>query len=428
MGAAGRDFHDFLTYFKGNKQYKVVCFTAEQIPGIADRKFPAKLAGKRYPRGIKIFPEKDLKKLIKRYDVDEVILSYSDLHYASVMLKASIVLAAGANFRLLSWKKTALKSKKPIISVCAVRTGCGKSQVSRKIALMLKEAGKRVVSIRHPMPYGNLVKQAVQRFATYDDLAKAQCTIEEREEYEPYVRNNIIIYAGVDYKTILKRAEKEADVIIWDGGNNDMPFYVPDIHLVVVDPHRPGHELQYHPGTENFLMADVIIINKMDSAPKKGVQTILANIKQYNPKATVIKADSKITVETPNLVQGKKVLVIEDGPTLTHGGMDIGAGEIAASRLKAKIVAPINYAVGSIKYVYKKFPHLHNVLPAMGYSDKQIVELQKTINKVPCDVVVDGSPCRLSTLLKINKPIVDVQYDLAERGKPNLRTVLRRFL
>ncbi len=432
MGAAGRDFHDFLVFFKNNLEYEVVCFTAEQIPGIVNRKFPRELAGSRYPKGIPIFPEKDLPSLIKKFRVDEVILSYSDLNFMTVMQKASLVLASGANFRLLSYKQTSLKSKKPVISVCAVRTGCGKSQVSRKIALILRKAGKKVVCVRHPMPYGDLVKQRVQRFATYEDMKNADCTIEEREEYEPHVRNGIIVYAGVDYEEILRHAENEADIIIWDGGNNDVPFYKSDLHIVVVDPFRAGHEAAYHPGMENFLLSDVIIINKMDSAPKSGVEVIEANIKKLEKesgkKRIVIRSDSELTSDNPELVKGKNVLVVEDGPTLTHGGMAIGAGEVYAKGLGAKIVDPRKYAVGSIKEVYKKFAQLSDVIPAMGYSKKQMKELEKTINRVPCDAVVDGSPFDLGKLLKVNKKIVNVKYDLAERGHPDLKDVLKKFM
>lgn len=424
MGAAGRDFHDFLSFYKDNKEYRVVAFTAEQIPGISKRKFPASLAGRRYPKGIPIYKESELPKLIKRLKVDEVVLSYSDLSHENVMHKASIVLAAGASFRLLSYHQTKLKSKKPIISVCAVRTGCGKSQVSRRLAEVLKTAGKRVTLIRHPMPYGDLAKQKVQRFATPKDLDKHKCTIEEREEYRQYVDRGFVIYAGVDYKEILKQAEKESDVIIWDGGNNDVPFYQSDLHIVVVDPHRAGHALQYHPGEENFRLADVIIINKMDTAIKKDVETVLKNIRKYT-NAEVVKANSKITVDNPKLVRNKRVLVVEDGPTLTHGGMAFGAGAVAAKRLRAKIVNPKGYASGSLKNLYVKYPTLGHVLPAMGYSKKQMAELQATINKAGVDAVIDGSPANLSELLKINKPMVNVSYELDERGK-TLKSILKK--
>lgn len=427
MGAAGRDFHDYLTYFKSKREYRVVCFTAEQIPGIAKRHFPAALAGPRYPRGIPIHPEKDLASLIKKYHVDEVVLSYSDLSHKQVMHKASLALACGADFRLLSWKHTALKSKRKVISVCAVRTGCGKSQVSRKIAWTLRDAGKKVVVVRHPMPYGDLVKQRVQRFATLADLDAADCTIEEREEYEPHIKHGIVVYAGVDYARILKKAEQEADIIIWDGGNNDVPFYVPDIHIVVVDPHRCGHETRYHPGEENLKLADVVVINKMDSADKEHITHLLDTLSLLRPKPLIVKADSQITVDRPVLVKRKKVLVVEDGPTLTHGGMSIGAGEVISKRLKAHLVDPLPHAVGSIKKVYDAYPHLDAILPAMGYGNKQLKELEKTINNTPCDVVVNGSPVDLSRIIKSNKPIVRVGYELKERGNLTLTKILKRF-
>ena len=424
MGAAGRDFHDFLTVFKNNKEYNVVAFTAEQIPGIEKRKFPKEMAGKKYPRGIPIYPEKELPTLIKKLKVDDVILSYSDLSHEDVMHKASMVLAAGANFKLLSYKQTRIKAKKPVISVCAVRTGCGKSQVSRKIASILQKAGKKVAVIRHPMPYGDLVKQKVQRFESYEDLDKAHCTIEEREDYEPHIRNGSVVFAGVDYKEILKMAEKESDIIVWDGGNNDLPFYETNLHIVVVDPHRAGHELTYHPGETNFKLADVIIVNKIDSAPKEGINVVVDNAKVLHKK--IIKAKSKIYID--GVIRGKKVLVIEDGPTLTHGGMTLGAGLVIAKRLKANIVNPRTYAVGSLKRLYKKYPKLEKVLPAMGYGKKQMLELEKMINKIPADVVVDASPFDLKRLLKINKPVVNVRYELDEVGTPTLKTVLKKFL
>lgn len=427
MGAAGRDFHDFLTVFKDDPDYKVVAFTAEQIPGISGRVFPRKLAGSRYPKGIPIYPERNLVKIIKKEKVDECVLSYSDLNHIDVMHKASRVLAAGANFRLLSYEQTALKSNKPVISVCAVRTGCGKSQVARKISLLLKEAGKKVVVIRHPMPYGDLAKQEVQRFETYKDLKN--CTIEEREEYEPHIRNDIVVFAGIDSQEVLLQAESEADVIIWDGGNNDVPFFKSDLHIVVVDPLRPGNEMMYHPGEENLRLADVVIINKMDSAKKINVDEVLKNIhkiEQETGKKIIIKAESDIKVDRPGLIWRSDVLVIEDGPTLTHGDMRIGAGQVAAKRLKGRIVEPAPYAVGSIKEVYKKYPSLRQILPAMGYSKKQINELRKTIKNVPCDAVVDGSPFDIARLLKMDKPVADVTYELKEIGRPNLRTVLKK--
>jgi predicted GTPase len=428
LGAAGRDFHNFNTYYKDNKEYKVVAFTAEQIPNISGRKYSAKLAGKLYPKGIPIFPEKQLAQLIKKFKVDDVVLSYSDLAYADVMHKASIANSNGANFVLLDAAKTMLKSKKPVISICAVRTGCGKSPLSRKISMYYRKKDYKVVVVRHPMPYGDLVKQECQRFASYGDLDKHKCTIEEREEYEPHINNGIIVYAGVNYQLILKNAEKEADVIIWDGGNNDTPFFKPDINFVVADPHRPGHEIGYYPGEINFRMADVIVINKVDTALKKNVDIIKKNIKEYNPKATVIEADSQIIVEDASIIKGKDVLVVEDGPTLTHGGMSFGAGIVAARQFRAgKIVDPKKYATGSIKEVYNKFPHLTNVLPAMGYGNKQIKELEKTINKVKCDLVIDGSPVDLDKLLKIKKPIIQIQYEIKERGKLKIETILKKI-
>lgn len=424
VGAGGRDFHNFLTKYRDNPYYEVKFFTAAQIPGIEKRVFPKEIAGKLYKQDIPIFPEEELPGLIKKYDIDDVVFSYSDVAHEDVMHKASLALACGANFVLLGGQDTMIKSKKPVISICAVRTGAGKSQTSRKIAEVLKKYGKRVVAIRHPMPYGDLNEEVVERFADYKDLEKNKCTIEEREEYEPWIERGIIIYAGVDYEKILREAEKEADVIIWDGGNNDLPFYKPDLHIVVADPHRAGHERLYHPGEANFRMADVIVINKMDSAPKEGVEKVLENIKKFNPKAIVIKADSKISVEGVAL-RGRKVLVVEDGPTLTHGGMKYGAGIIAAKRAGAKIVSPVKSAVGSIKGTYDKYKHVHDVLPAMGYSEKQIKELETTINKVNADIVIDATPVRLAKLIKINKPVVSVDYVLKERGL-TLEKVLKK--
>jgi predicted GTPase len=406
----------------------VVAFTAAQIPDIAGRRYPPKLSGKLYPKGIPIYPEEDLQQLIKKHKIDKVVFAYSDVSHEYVMHKASIALAAGADFILLGPNSTYLKSKKPVISVCAVRTGAGKSQTSKKLITILRKMNLRVVVVRHPMPYGDLSKQAVQRFATYNDLKKYNCTIEEREEYEPHLENGAIVYAGVDYEKILRRAEKEADVIIFDGGNNDFPFYKPDLAITILDPQRAGHEIKYHPGETNLLLGDVLIINKMDSAKKKNIEMVKNNIKKYNPKAVVIKAKSSLIIDNPDAIKGKRALVIEDGPTLTHGGMSFGAGLLAAKKYKAKIVPAEKYAVGSIKEVYKKFPHLHAILPAMGYSPHQMKELQQTINRADCDVVVDGSPINLKKLLKINKPIVNVRYYLDEIGKPDLETVVRKFL
>ncbi|MBW3013165.1 cyclic 2,3-diphosphoglycerate synthase, partial [Candidatus Woesearchaeota archaeon] len=424
----GRDFHNFNTYYKDKNEYNVVAFTAEQIPNISGRRYPAKLAGKQYPKGIPIFPESQLPQLIKRFKVDDVVLSYSDLSHIDVMHKASIANANGANFVLLSAQDTMLKSKKPVIAVCAVRTGCGKSPLSRKISLYYKKKGYSVAVVRHPMPYGDLVKQEWQRFETYSDLDKHKCTIEEREEYEPHINNGIIVYAGVNYQLILEKAEKEADIIIWDGGNNDTSFFKPDILFVVVDPHRPGHEITYYPGETNFRLADVIVINKVDTALKENIAIVKHNIKKFNPKAIVIDADSDIIIEDPAIIKGKEVLVVEDGPTLTHGGMTYGAGIIAARQNKAaKIIDPRKYATGSLKQVYEKFPHLTDVLPAMGYGKQQIKELEKTINKARCDLVIDGSPVNLDKLLRTNKPIISIRYEIKEKGKLKIESILSKI-
>jgi predicted GTPase len=404
-------------------------FTAAQIPGIEKRNFPRKLAGRLYKRDIPIFSEEKLPELIKKYKIDDCVFSYSDVSHIDVMHKCSIVLACGANFVLLGGKDTMIKSRKKVIAVCAVRTGSGKSQTTRRIAEILARNGEKVVAIRHPMPYGDLWKQRCQRFESYEDLNKHDCTIEEREEYEPWIKRKMVIYAGVDYRKILRQAEKEADVILWDGGNNDFPFYAPNLHIVVTDPHRPGHELRYHPGEANFRMADVIVINKVETAPKGGIEVIEENIKKYNPKAIVVKAASKLEVSDVELIRGKRALVVEDGPTLTHGGMKYGAGFIAAKRNGGRIVSPKKYAVGSIAETYKKYGHVSRVLPAMGYGKVQIEELNKTINRVPCDVIVSGTPIKLSMLVKTEKPIVNVSYVLKEIGL-GLRQVLvqRGFL
>lgn len=428
-GAAGRDFHNFLTYYKKHDFYNVVCFTAAQIPGISGRKFPAFLAGKNYTKGIPIFDEKKLPELIKKFSVSEVALSYSDLPYDYVMHFASMVQANGADFVLLGPKSTQLVSSKPVISVCAVRTGSGKSQTSRKIAQLLQGSGLKVVSIRHPMPYGDLSKEAVQRFATFQDLVDQKCTIEEREEYEPYVSRGIVVFAGVDYEKILRSAEKEANVIIWDGGNNDFSFIKPTLQLVLCDPLRQGHEVSYYPGETNFRMADVLIVNKMDSAKKADVENLLGNIKKFNPRAVVIRANSRLSVPNAGDIRGKRVLVVEDGPTLTHGEMFTGAATVAAQRNGAKeIVDAQKFAVGSIKDVYKKFPRLEKILPAMGYSSKQIKDLEQTINRSNADLVVSGTPIDMGRILKINKPLIHVSYDLEEIGKPDLKSVLAKFL
>jgi len=428
MGAAGRDFHNFNVYFRDNEEYRVAAFTATQIPDIAGRKYPSILAGELYPDGIPIYHEKDLTKYIKELEVSEVFFSYSDVSHEYIMHKASEVMSAGASFTLLGPRETMIKSKIPLISICAVRTGCGKSQTSRKIALILKEKGKRVVVIRHPMPYGDLTEQKVQRFATYEDMMKHKCTIEEMEEYEPHINNGIVVYAGVDYGAILEEAEKEADIILWDGGNNDIPFYEADLEIVVVDPHRPGHELKYHPGETNFRRAQVLVINKIGTAEKENVEMVLNNIKKFNPEATIIRANSPIFISEAEEVAGKTVLVIEDGPTLTHGGMPYGAGIIAAEKYgAAKITDPRPYAVGSIKETFQKFTHLDKVLPAMGYGREQMAELAQTIDKVDCDLVIGATPIDLGRLIKTNKKILRVTYELEEIGSPDLKEVLREF-
>lgn len=426
MGAAGRDFHNFNVYYRNNKEYNVVAFTATQIPNIEGRTYPKELSGRLYPDGIKIYDEKDLVNLIKKLKVDEVVFSYSDIPFEYVMTKASMVNAAGASFRLLGAEETQVKSKKPVVAVLAVRTGSGKSQTSRKVVKVLTEAGKKVVAIRHPMPYGNLTKQKVQRFATYADLKKHNCTIEEIEEYEPHIARGGVIYAGVDYEAILRRAEKEADVILWDGGNNDFCFYNADVTFTVVDPHRPGHELHYYPGNTSLRMADAAIINKIDSAKKKNVDTVIENIKSINPDAVIIKADSPITVDKPEVIRGKRVLIVEDGPTLTHGDMKYGAGTIAARKLGAKkIIDPRPYTVKSISATFKKYPKIGVLLPAMGYGKAQMKDLERTINRTDCDSVVIGTPIDLSRYIKINKPYTRVTYDLQEFGKNTIKTVLR---
>ena len=425
MGAAGRDFHNFNVYFRENEEYGVVAFTATQIPGIEERTYPPELAGPNYPNGIPIYPEERLPELIRKYNVGEVVFAYSDVSHEYVMHRASIALAAGADFRLMGPSTTMLKAKVPVVSVGAVRTGCGKSQTSRKVAKILKSNGYRVVVIRHPMPYGDLRKQVCQRFATFEDLDKYECTIEEREEYEPHLRNGIVVYAGVDYEKILREAEKEADIIVWDGGNNDLPFYKPDLHIVVADPHRPGHELRYHPGEANLRMADVVVINKVDTAKPENIEKVKENIRAVNPKAIIIKAESPMTVENPELIKDKRVLVIEDGPTLTHGEMPYGIGAIAAEKFGAKeLIDPRPYAVGSIVEAYKKYTHLGPILPALGYGEQQIKELEETINRAPCEVVVVGTPIDLRKLIKINRPAVYVRYELQEVGSPNLKEIL----
>lgn len=428
MGAGGRDFHNFNVVYRNNPNYKVVAFTATQIPNIAGRKYPKELAGKLYPTGIPIYDEKELPELIKKFKADVCVLAYSDLSDEYVMHRASVVNAAGADFEFLGPKKTMLKSKKPVISVTAVRTGSGKSQISRKICEIMLKRGYKIVAIRHPMPYDpDLRIQVCERFETYKDLKKYKCTIEEHEEYEPYIERGMIVYAGVDYEKILRAAEKEADVILWDGGNNDFSFYKPDLNIVVADPHRAGHEISYYPGEINVRMADVIIINKENTAKKESIELVRKNVKEINPNAVIVDANSPFTVEKPELIKGTRVLVVEDGPTVTHGGMSYGAGYFAAKKLNAKIIEPKLYAVGSIKKVFEKFPQLKEILPAMGYGTKQIKELEETINNAKCDVVVSGTPINLNKILKSNKPIVRVRYELQEIGKPNLETILDKF-
>jgi len=426
MGAAGRDFHNFNVFYRNNPDYNVVAFTATQIPNIEGRVYPKQLAGKLYPNGIKIYEESKLEELIKKLKVDEVVFSYSDVPFEYVMTKASIVNAAGVSFRLLGAAETQVKSTKPVVAVLAVRTGCGKSQTSRKIVEVLTKAGKKVVAIRHPMPYGDLVKQQVQRFATYADLKKHNCTIEEIEEYEPHIARGGVIYAGVDYEAILREAEKEADVILWDGGNNDFSFYKADVTFTVVDPHRPGHEMRYYPGNTSLRLADCAIINKIDSADAVNINIVRENIQKVNPKATIIEAASPVTVEKPELIRGKRVLVVEDGPTLTHGEMKYGAGTVAAQKLGAKeIVDPRPYTVKSITDTYKKYPNIGTLLPAMGYGKQQMKDLETTINRTKCDVVVIGTPIDLSRYIKINKPHTRVKYDLQEIGSITVETILK---
>ena len=431
MGAAGRDFHNFNVCFRNNEEYNVVAFTATQIPNIDGRIYPPQLAGKLYPSGIKIFDEKLLSELIKSLNVHEVVFSYSDVTFNYVMTKASMVNAAGVSFRLLGADETMIKSNKPVISIIAVRTGCGKSQTSRKIVQILREAGKKVVSIRHPMPYGDLVKQKVQRYGSIEDLRKYKCTIEEMEEYEPHIAMGSIIYAGVDYSAILAEAEKEADIIIWDGGNNDLPFYKSDLTITIVDPHRPGHEMTYYPGNTSLRIADVVVINKIDSANPDNVKIVTNNINLVNPTAQIIEADSPVSLNQPELIKGKRVLVVEDGPTLTHGEMEYGAGMIAAKQHgAAEIVDPRPYTVNSITDTYKKYPKIGKLLPAMGYSEQQIKDLEETINKTDCDTVIIGTPIDLGRILKINKPHVRVQYELQEIGSNSIKNILKekRFI
>jgi predicted GTPase len=432
IGAAGRDFHNFNTYYRGNEDYNVVAFTAAQIPDIDGRKYPAALAGDLYPEGIPIYDQSELPQLIKDLKVDDCVFSYSDVPYERVMSVSAIVNAAGANFILLGPKDTMVKSNKPLIAVGAVRTGCGKSQTSRKVIEYLMEKGLKVVAIRHPMPYGDLVAQKVQRFATIEDLAKHKCTIEEMEEYEPHVVRGNVIYAGVDYEAILRAAEQDpdgCDVVLWDGGNNDFPFYKPDLNITVVDPHRPGHELKYYPGEVTLRLADVAVINKMDSAAPEDIQTVRENIAKVAPNAIVVDGASPIKVDDPSVIKGKRVLVVEDGPTLTHGEMKIGAGTVAAQKYGAKeMVDPRPFTVGKLSETFKIYPNIGTLLPAMGYSDQQLKDLETTINNTDCDSVVIGTPIDLNRIVKINKPNTRVYYDLQEIGYPNLEGILNEFV
>jgi len=427
------DFHIFNTVFRDNKEYEVVGFTmaAEQNIGTVEtkeRKYPPKLSGKLYPKGVPIYPETDMEKIIKEKNIDQVVLAYSDLSHIYVMNLASRALASGADFKIIGIKKAMLKSKKPIIAVCAVRTGCGKSQTSQKVCQILNDMGIKFVAVREPMAYGDLIQQNVMRIATYEDMEKYKCTIEEREEYEAYVEKGFVIYTGVDYEKILRQAEKEADVIVWDGGNNEISFYVPDLQIVVADPLRPGHEITYHPGEVNARIADVVIINKVNSAKREDVETVRKNIKKINPKAIIIESNSVVTVDEPGKVEGKEVIVVEDGPTLTHGGTSYGAGTIAAKQLGCEIIDPRPYAFGTIKETYEEFPNLGKVLPAMGYSDEQMKELEETINKAEVDAVLVGTPFDLARLLKINKPSTRVRYRIEEIGKPTLKEIIEDFV
>ncbi|MDM8551971.1 cyclic 2,3-diphosphoglycerate synthase [Desulfobacterales bacterium HSG2] len=425
MGAAGRDFHNFNVYFKDNSRYDVIGFTATQIPGIEGRLYPPELSGKLYPEGIPIYPEEQLVSLIREHKADLVAFSYSDISHLELMHKASAVMAEGADFILIGATYTMLRSQKPIIAVCAVRTGCGKSQTTRKVCKIMKKMGKKAVVVRHPMPYGGLASQVVQRFSAYEDFETHKCTIEEREEYEPLVSQGIVVYAGADYGQILKSAEKEADVIIWDGGNNDTPFYYPDVHIVVFDPHRAGHELLYYPGETNMIMADIAVINKVDSAAPEKVAQVRKNIETHAPEADIVLADSALIVERPEQIQGKRVLVVEDGPTLTHGEMPFGAGTIVAERYQAaSIVEPEKYASGSIKETYTRYPHVRSVLPAMGYTKAQIHDLEQTINNADCDLVLFATPIDLPELITINKPTIRVRYEYQDHGTPRLEETL----
>ncbi len=428
LGAAGRDFHNFNVVFRKDPETEVVAFTVTQIPNIEGRRYPAELAGPNYPEGIPIYSQDDLEKVIREKQVDAVVFSYSDISHVEVMHLASRVVAAGASFELLPTNQTMLPAGVPVVSICAVRTGCGKSPVSRRVASVLHQLGWKFVVVRHPMPYGNLVEQRVQRFATYEDLERYDCTIEEREEYEPHLSRGTIVYAGVDYEAILRQAEQESDLIVWDGGNNDTPFFKPDLEIVVADAQRPGHEITYFPGEVNLLRAHVVVLNKIEGADPKAVQTVRRNVASRNPSATVIDADLPVFVKEPEQIAGKQVLVIEDGPTLTHGDMSTGAGIVAAKKFgAAEIVDPRPYAVGSIATTYKKYPHIGPLIPAMGYGKKQMRELEQTISKTPCDLVLVATPVDLVSLLKLKKPALRVTYEVEELTHPNLQEILEAF-
>ena len=432
IGAAGRDFHNFNTYFRDNELYNVVAFTAAQIPDIDGRKYPAELAGKLYPAGIPIYSESDLPRLISEMKVDDCVFAYSDVTYHKVMSMSAIVNAAGANFMLLGWKETMVKSNKPVIAVGAVRTGCGKSQTSRRVIELLMKKGLKVVAVRHPMPYGNLVEQKVQRFASVEDLEKHKCTVEEMEEYEPHVVRGNVIYAGVDYEAILRAAENDptgCDVVLWDGGNNDFPFYSPDLMITVTDPHRAGHELTYYPGEVTLRLADVVVINKMDSSAPEDIQTVRESIEKVAPKAVVVDGASPIRVDDPSKIKGKRVLVVEDGPTLTHGEMKIGAGVVAARKFgAAELVDPRPYTVGRLTETFEHYPEIGTLLPAMGYGEQQLKDLETTINNTDCDAVVIGTPIDLNRIINIKRPSTRVWYDLQEIGSPNLEEVIDEFV
>ncbi|KPK90860.1 GTPase [bacterium SM23_31] len=428
MGAAGRDFHNFNVCFRNNPDYEVVAFTATQIPNIEGRNYPPELSGELYPNGIPIFPESKLQELMKKYKVDEVMFSYSDVPYTYVMSRSAVVNCAGASFRLPGLQETWLESSIPVVSICAVRTGCGKSQTTRRVAGIIKDMGKKPVVVRHPMPYGDLARQRVQRFTSLKDLDFHQCTIEEREEYEPHIIRDVTVYAGVDYEAILREAEKEADVILWDGGNNDFSFYKPDIYITILDPHRPGHETAYYPSEVNLRAADVLVVNKIDTAEPHNIDAVIKTAREINPDATIIKAESPLTVEDYSLIKDKRVLVIEDGPTLTHGGMKYGAGIVAAEKFGAsEIIDPRPYVVGSIEETFKKYPEIGTLLPAMGYGDQQVRDLEATINRTPCDTVIIATPIDLRKVASINKPSTRVTYELKEVGDVNLQDILKKL-